>query len=62
MGKTLIICISVLLGLYLIVSNLYGEDGKKSDYQQEEICFPIYDRCALECMLDRLPEEKDKMK
>lgn len=57
MGKTLIICVSILLGLYLIISNLYGENGKTPDLQKEEICFPIYNRCALQCALDRLPKE-----
>ena len=48
----------IILIIFLNTDGSRAKDGEP----ESQLCFSIYDRCALQCMLDRVPENKENIK
>lgn len=62
MSKNMIFTLIFFALILIFISlNFNGKNGERAIQPPvQQICFPIYDRCALQCMLDRSSEDPGK--
>ena len=57
MKKNIVITVLLVIIFALLFS---ANGGRAPDGKSQELCFSIYNQCALQCMLDAMPDEHKK--